>query len=183
MNHLGMEQQRVELALVVRHRRDRRIRARREHGESFRRGGHEIAVTGPHADFFRDVSEERRPRRDADFGVTEFALRRRGDAAAERMRHQLHAVADAEHRPPKRVDFGVACRRARFRHALRSARQDDPDRVAFADLFHRRVGRPHFRIHRQLAESSSDQLGVLRAEIENDDRLVVHSAGQRLTLL
>ena len=51
---------------------------------------------------------------DADVGVAELALRRRRDAPAERVGHQLHPVADAEHGTAELVD-----RRDRI-----SARQD-----------------------------------------------------------
>src|SRR2546426_5804213 len=183
VHDLRMEQQRVELALRMRHRGHRRIRAGRDDGEAIRRGGDEVTVAGPHADLVGHLAEQRgriggsertRPTYDADFRVAELALRRRRDATAERVRHQLHAVADAEHRFAEVVDLRIAFRRARLRHALGSAREDDPHRIPRADFFDRRVRRPHFRVHRQFSQPPSDELGVLRAEIQNDDGLVVH---------
>jgi hypothetical protein len=73
------------------------------------------------------------------------------EAAGELIGHQLHAVADAEHGPADGVDGRIAFRRAGVRDALRPAGQDDADRIARADLVHRRLRRPDFRVHPQLA--------------------------------
>ena len=54
--------------------------------------------------------------------------------AAERVRHQLHAVADAEHRAAEVEERRIALRRAGVGHALRSARQDDAGRIARARI-------------------------------------------------
>ena len=108
-----------------------------------------------------------------DRRVAELALRRRRHRAAERVRHQLHAVADAEHR---------ACRgrTAPDRSSARPASDTllgPPDRMmpagaARADRLGRRVRRPDLRVDRQLAQTTRDELGVLGPEIENDDGLM-----------
>ncbi len=95
---LRMEQQRVESLRRRRHRRDRRVGARRGDGEAWRRGGDEVAVAGPDAQIARNRREERRARLDPDRRQPELAMRRRRDCAAHQIGHQLHAVADAEHR-------------------------------------------------------------------------------------
>ena len=90
-------------------------------------------------------------------------------------RHQLHAVADAEHR-----HAGVE--HAPARSAARPARtrsSGPPDRMMPAgrrarDLGQRRVERQNLGVDRQLAQPARDQLRELRAEIENDDGLVSH---------
>ena len=113
----------------------------------------------------------------SDRGVTELALRGGRHGPAEVVRHQLHAVADAQHRTAKIEQSRVALRRAGVGHALRSARKNDPGRLLRANRVGRRVRRPDLRVHRELAQASSDQLGVLRPEIENDDGLMVHERG------
>ena len=80
---------------------------------------------------------------------------------------------------PSVEDRRIALRRAGVRDALRSAGQDDADRVARADLLDRRVRRPDLGVDRQLAQTSGDQLGELRAEIENDDGLMGHGRNQK----
>ncbi len=125
-----MKQERVETTIRVRHRRNRRVGARRDDRKAGRRRGDEVAVAGPDANLTRHVRKQRYCLGQLHRGVAKLALRRRGHLAAEGMRHQLHPVADAQHRRPDVEDRGIAFRRAGIRHALRPARQDDPDRVS-----------------------------------------------------
>src|SRR6476660_7675964 len=99
-------------------------------------------------------------------------MRRRLDASAERVRHQLHAVADSEHRAPDVVNRRIACWRAGVGDALRTAGEDDTGRIARADSVDRRIRRPYFRVDRKLAQAACDELRVLRPEVENDDGLM-----------
>src|ERR1043166_5366535 len=87
----------------------------------------------PTRNSLRHIFEEhgvgrQRPRR-----VAVLALRRRRHCAAEHVRHQLHAVADAEHRHAGVEHGGLALRRARIGDALRSAGENDAHRFARAD--------------------------------------------------
>jgi hypothetical protein len=97
---------------------------------------------------------------------------RRRHFAAECVRHELHPVTDAEHRHAGFIHLGLAMRRPRFRHRLRPARQDDTDGVSLADLANRGVERQNLGIYGQLAQTTSDQLRKLRAEIEDYDGLM-----------
>src|SRR5919202_360951 len=56
------------------------------------------------------------------------------DAAAERAREQLHAVADAEHRKPELEQLGVEPRRPVGIDGGRAAGEDQPLRPAPPDL-------------------------------------------------
>ncbi len=175
-----MEEKPVKPAARIRHRGNRRVRARRDDGKAIGHCGDQIAMTGPHADFRRNVRKQ--GRRGALPGhahgrVPELALRRRRHLAPQRMRHQLHAVADAEHRRPRVEERRIAPGCASIGHALRPARQDDPDRTSRANLGGRRVWRPDLRVNRQFAEAPRDQLGVLGSAIENEDGLVSHGNG------
>ena len=160
---------------ILRARRPRNRRgsprreSRRDVGKQ-RGGSRQVPAAGP------ALRRRRRTRRssDRDRGVAELALRRGRDAPAERVRHQLHAVADAEHRAAHVEQRRIAAGRARIGHALRSTRQDDAGRRARPNLVRRRVRRPDLGIHRQLAKAPGDQLCVLRSEIQNDDRLMAH---------
>ena len=83
--------------------------------------GHEVAVAGPDANLFRHLVEQHRrgaASRDLHAGVPELALRGRRHPAAQGMRHQLHPVADAEHRPAQVEQGRIAPRRPRIRDAL-----------------------------------------------------------------
>src|SRR5207249_7748613 len=83
--------------------------------------------------------------------------------------HQLHPVANSQHRHSEFPNAGVALRCALAVHTGRPATQDDAGRVDF------RCGRivpENLRKHLALADASRDDLRVLRAEIEDDDLLV-----------
>ena len=63
VHDFGMKQQRVERRAGVRHRRDRRVRARRHDGKAGGRRGDEIAVARPHANLGAARRRTERPRR------------------------------------------------------------------------------------------------------------------------
>ena len=95
------------------------------------------------------------------------------DFAAELLRHQLHAVADAERRHAELEDARVDARRPVGVHGRRPAAEDDRVRVARAD----RLGRdrvPHeLGIDAALAHAARDQLRVLAAEVEHEHRALL----------
>ena len=104
--------------------------------------------------------------------MAELAMRRSSERAAEHVRHQLHAVTDAERRHAELEDRGVDVRRAVYIDAARPARQDDADRPSRPQRADGGVERQDFAIDRELAEASRDQLGELRSEIENENGLM-----------
>ena len=121
------------------------------------------------------VVEQRRAVEDVDHGVPELALRRRLDPAAERVRHQ----AACRSRCPS-----VGVPRSRIAGSLVGAPGSEtlfgpPERMIPAGRRRAisaggRRGRQDLGVHRQLAQPSRDQLRVLRAEIEDDNRLMCH---------
>ena len=75
----------------------------------------EVAVARPDAQVRRERDAKSGASGcDVDRGEPELPVRRRRDLAAERVRHQLHAVADSEHRH-------AGCRRRPARNAARPA--------------------------------------------------------------
>jgi hypothetical protein len=113
--------------------------------------------------------------------VTEFAVRGARDGSAEHVRHQLHAVADAERGHTEFEDAGIAERRIVFGHAFRAARQNQSHRRARGQNLDRRVERENLGVDRQLAQAARDQLRELRAEIQHEDRLMRHQfTGDRM---
>ena len=109
--------------------------------------------------------------------MAELAVRRPRQRAAQDLRHELHAVADAEHRHAQLEQRVVAVRRAGLVDAHRAAREDDPGRLPAGDLGRRRAERDDLGIHVQLAEPPRDELGVLRSEVEDQDDLMRHGGG------
>ena len=129
-----------------------------------------VVVAHPARLVLREVVEQHGAAVELHRGLAELRRARAADLAAERPGQRLHAVADAQHRHPELEDAGVEVGRARLVDARRPAGEDDPDRVARAQLLDRRVVRQELREHAALAHAPGDQLRVLRAEVEHDDR-------------
>ena len=94
------------------------------------------------------------------------------DLAAELMRHGLLAVADAEHRQAGLVDRHRGERRVLVEHRGRSAGEDDRLRLHLAQRGFSLLERRDLAIDPLLAHPPGDELGDLRAEID-DENLVV----------
>jgi len=87
----------------------------------------------------------------------------------------MHAVADAEDRDAARPQCRIGVRRARIVDAVRSTGKDHGLGIAGGDLTPRGVERHEFRVHVELADASGDQLAVLAAEVQDDDRIRVRA--------
>ena len=98
------------------------------------------------------------------------------DDAAERLREQLHAVTDAEHRDAELEQRRVELRGARRVDRGRPAGEDQALRRAARDLGDVDVRVQQLGEHAALAHAARDQLRVLAAEVD-DQHLV--GAGAR----
>ncbi len=105
-----------------------------------------------------------------ELGLAELRRSRSPDLAAERLGHRLHAVTDAEHGHAEREDRGIERRGTGLVDRRGAAGEDDAERVATAELVDRRVVREDLGEDAQLADPAGDQLRVLRAEVEDDQR-------------
>ena len=129
VHDFGVEQQPVEPALALLDRGHRRIGRRGDDLEPWRRRRDEVAVARPDLQRRLDRIEQRRAVDEIDDGVPELTLRRALDLAAKRVGHELHPVADPQCRRAQVQDAGIGLRRARIRHALGPAGQDDARRA------------------------------------------------------
>src|SRR5687768_8070042 len=124
-------------------------------------------MTRPDPQLAWNVEEETRRRRrsaiprNADEGVSELAMARAANLPAQHVRHQLHAVADAEDGRAEVEESGVALRCAGVGYAARSTRENQSDGIARAELVRRRVERHDLRVDVQLAKTTGDELRVL----------------------
>ena len=101
--------------------------------------------------------------------MPELAVQRSGDDTAELRRHRLHSVADAENGHAE-VEDGVRYpRRPTFRHGFRAAGQDCPLRRETADGIVAEVERVDLAVDALLAHAAGYELGVLRAEVDDQD--------------
>ena len=95
------------------------------------------------------------------------------DCAAELERHQLGAVADAERGDAELEQLGVDVRRAFRVDRGRPAAQDERERVARTNPLRRDVMRNELGVDAALAHAARDQLRVLAAEVDDEDRALL----------
>src|SRR5262249_30043074 len=111
---------------------------------------------------------------DREEGAAKLAVARRIDLAAQLMREQLFAIADAEDR-----ELGLVRRlrregRAFLHHARGAAGEDDAlGRECFGPSLIAMVERPDLGIDAGLADAPRDQLRHLAPEVDDED-LVGH---------
>ena len=118
---------------------------------------------------------EQRPRLTGSqqIGMTELTLSGRHDLAAEMTAHQLHAVADAQHRHTQLEQLLGNRGSPRFVDRLWPAGENDPGWRKGADRRHIHVKRMQFAEDMGFTHPAGDKLGVLGTEIENQDFLAV----------
>src|SRR4051812_36144603 len=130
---------------------------------------HLVAVAHPHDGLFRHPGEQRVGLLDPALGAAKLTAAGWLDRAAERLAGQLHAVADAEDGDAKIKEGRVAVRSAGFVDAGRTAGEDETTGTQFSDACGRQVMAHQLAENILLADAPSDELGVLRAEVEDQD--------------
>ena len=105
--------------------------------------------------------------------ITEFTLVARANFAAQVVRHKLHAVADAQNRNAQIKNTGIGLIIG-FVNGIRAAGEDDAFRIEGFDFFQRHVERMQFAVNVGFSHAAGDQLGNLRAEVENKDFVLGH---------
>ena len=172
-----MKQQRVVAAIGRLHRGHRRVRARGDDLETRGRRRDEVAVARPHAQIAWQLAKQ--TRRDCHHGRSPPQTRTRDAATARPRRREGRSSAACRSRcpawagrarAPPGSHFGASASDTLFGPPDRMR----PDRLLRAHGLDRRVEREDLGIHRQLAQTASDQLRELRAEVENENRLVRH---------
>ena len=141
VHDLGVELDAVELAPRLLEGGDRRRRRAGDDARALGRRRDRVAVAHPDRLLGGQVAEERARGVGLDLGLAELGDAGALDAAAELERHQLHAVADAEHRDAELEELGVDLRRAVGVHRGRAAGEDQRVRPPRAH----RVGRDRVR--------------------------------------
>ncbi len=104
-----------------------------------------------------------------------FTPRRRLARTAEIDRNELHAVTNSKYRSPNLfVKIRRHTRSVLVRHARGPARKDHALRTLRGDLVRRKMKWMYLAINALLPHTPCDQLRVLRAKIEDDDKFMVH---------
>ncbi len=137
-----------------------------------------VAVAHPHRRAVGDVTEEIGLFVDDEMGAAELAAARALDGPAEFVRNRLQAVADPEDRHKaavargEREEFGVEVGRALVVDGVRAAGEDEALRAQRGDLVERGGAGVNLAVDPGLPHAAGDELGGLRAEVEDDDRFV-----------
>src|SRR5215213_3747670 len=121
---------------------------------------------------FRQPVEESSPAvTECQMAAPELPGRRLLHSAAELVDHQLHPVTDAEHRNAELEQLLAERRGALGIDRGRAAREHQALRPAFLYPLERRVVRQQLAEDPALADAPRDQLGVLAAEVEDENLL------------
>ena len=107
---------------------------------------------------------------DFQLGTAELTGTGAGDGAAQRLRHGLEAVTDAEDRHIEVEQRRVELRRTLRVDTGRSAGQHHRLRFARFDLLDCGGVRNHLGVDPRLAHPSRDQLRILRTEVDHQHR-------------
>ncbi len=94
--------------------------------------------------------------------------------AAQLVHHELQAVADAQHRQSEVQDALVRWRRIGVVDGRRPAGQHDAGRMIAFDFVEGRVAGKDDGEDVLFADAARDELRILRAKVEDDDRLRFH---------
>ena len=114
---------------------------------------------------------------DLDHGAAELLMLGALDLAAELGAEGLLAIADAEDRQVQLEDLLRGARRLGAGHRGRAAGEDDGAGAEVADALGRRVEGQDLAVDAALAHPPGDELGYLRAEVE-DENPIRHGAGK-----
>ena len=134
-----------------------------------------VAVAHPDVEGAGQAAEERRfGDRTVDFGVAVLARGGGFDVAAEVVDDELQAVADAEDGDAEGEERGVGGGGVGVVDGAGAAGEDDAAGRERADLVEGRGAGKDDGEDVELADAAGDELGVLRAEVEDDDCLGVH---------
>ena len=166
-----MELHRVDALFRVRHRAERAILAVGDGGIALRRMGDVEGVAHPRDGLRLHAGKQRAAHVEIDRNAAIFALGGALDGAAEGVGRQLHAVADAQNRDALLVDGRVDMRRIRVEHGSGAAGEDDAHRLLFKDFGKRRQVGNNLAENLGFAHTAGDQLGILRAEVHQNNSL------------
>ena len=133
-----------------------------------------VAVAHPDPAARGQPAEERAPGLRREDRLPVLAVARALHLPAEDVAHQLHAVADAHDRHAELEEARVAPGSAALVDAVGTAGEHDASRAAPGQGIGPRSRRQDLGVDLHLAQPARDELGVLRAEVEDEDRLSLH---------
>ena len=163
---LRMELHGIETLFAVLHRGDGAFRRMGYDGEALRRLCHHIVMAHPDGGVRHPLKEGGGLEKRLNTGV--FAHGRLLDPAAQHMGHELHAVADAEHRHAEPEDRGIAFPAVLGIDAVRAAGEYHAREPVAKYPLDGGIGREKLGKDALLAHPAGDELVILGAEVQND---------------
>ncbi len=135
-----------------------------------------IAMGHPDVERFREAGKQRNLRagHDGDLGMAVLALIRGAHLAAEMMSDKLQAIADAEDRESQGQDGGIGGRCVRVVNGAGASGEDQADGMMGSDFSDGSGTGKDDGEDILLSDAAGDELGVLAAKIQDDDRGGIH---------
>ena len=175
VSHLGVPLQSVEATLARLEGRDGSLGGGSGDGEALGRALDGVAVAHPHDLVVGGAFEQARTRRNRGLGVPVLAGARATDGAAEGVGHGLEAVADAQDGHAGLEDRGIDGGSPLLVHGGRAAGQDDGGGLLGEHVRHAHGVGDDLGVDVSLTHAARDQLGILRAEVDDEDGVHVRS--------
>ena len=176
VHNLKMELHGIVAALFVSDGGERRILRHGDATEALRQFGDTIAVAHPHriaATRLPHALEQGGGLRHLKLGAAELSMVARLDLATELHGHDLLAVTDTKHRHTGFEDRLRRTRRALIGHRAGAAGQDHCLGMQLREGAFGRLERRYFAINAGFTHPARDELGHLRAEVDDQHLVVV----------
>jgi len=162
----------VEAARIVGHGGHRAIRCVRNGHKALRRARHLIGMAHPAGALGPETCQQAAVYSvHGHIGTPVFAARAALHRRAQQVRHQLHAVADAQNRHAQLKYALVHPGRALIQHAGRASAENDAHGLDGPDIRQLRAAGQHAGIDPALTYTPGNQLGVLAAKVQNQNAL------------
>ena len=172
--HFEMELHGIEISRAVLHRGNRAGFTVSGRNKSLRQSGNIIGVAHPDNGIFRYAGKKRGLSVSGNSGLAVFPDGRRLHLAAQKVRHELRAVADAQHGHAQRKDLRRIFRGCFLIDAVGAAGENNADIPLIPNGFNGSGEGLYLGIYAQIAHSSGDELVVLPSEIKHQYLLMFH---------
>ena len=172
VHHLGMELHAVEAPLVVSNGRFRGVVGVGQARKAIRQALHRIAMAHPHRGARFHVGEQVDRVVHVQWRLAVFGATGGHHRPAQLLHHQLHAVANPQHRNAQPPDGRITHRRPGLVHGIGAAAEDDALGRQGRQLLGAGGVSHHQGEHLGFPHPPGDQLGILGTEIQDHDRRV-----------
>ncbi len=168
VHDLGVELDGIKAALRILEGGERCRGGAGDYAGAGRSSGDRVAMTHPDGLLAGQLGAEQRSLLDPHLRLAELPHPGSLDLAAQVLRHQVHAVADAEHGNAQLEQLLVDAGRVLDVDRGGPAREDDRARISRRHFLRRELIGDELGVDVRLAHAPSDQLGILAPEIEDE---------------